>query len=61
MLGRFGVTELLLIAVIVLVLFGGKRLRTLGGDLGAMLSSFRRAMNPSDEQDQSGEQLEHKK
>ena len=40
-----GVSELLLIFLIVLVLFGTKRLRNIGSDLGGAIKSFRSAMN----------------
>ena len=40
-----GVTELLIILVIVALLFGTKKLRSAGGDLGAAIGSFRQAMN----------------
>ncbi len=36
--------SLLLILIIVVVLFGTKRLREIGGDLGAAVKSFRRTM-----------------
>ncbi|MGL4753778.1 MAG: twin-arginine translocase TatA/TatE family subunit, partial [Aeromonadaceae bacterium] len=38
---HFSITELLLIAFIVLVLFGTKRLRNVGGDLGTALRDFK--------------------
>ena len=41
---RFSVWELLLILVIVLVLFGGTRLRNLGSDLGSAIRGFRDSM-----------------
>ncbi|HNW79030.1 MAG TPA: twin-arginine translocase TatA/TatE family subunit [Candidatus Competibacteraceae bacterium] len=41
---RFSIWELLLILVIILVLFGGSRLRNLGGDLGAAIRGFRDSM-----------------
>lgn len=41
---NFGITELLLIALIVFLLFGSKKLRGLGGDLGTALKDFKRAM-----------------
>lgn len=44
-----GVTELLVILAIVAVLFGTKKLRTIGGDLGVAIKSFRKAMNESEE------------
>jgi sec-independent protein translocase protein TatA len=43
-----GVTELLVILAIVVVLFGTKKLRGMGGDLGSAISSFRKAMNEGD-------------
>ena len=39
-----GPGSLLLIALIVIVLFGTKRLRTLGEDLGVALKGFRKGM-----------------
>ncbi len=43
-----GVTELLVILAIVLLLFGTKKLKTLGGDLGSAIKGFRGALS-SDE------------
>jgi len=42
-----GIWELVLLLLIVLVLFGTKRLRNIGGDLGSAIKSFRSAMNDS--------------
>ncbi len=41
---RFSVWELLLILIIVLVLFGGTRLKNLGSDLGSAIRGFRDSM-----------------
>ena len=46
----FGVGELLIVLVIVLVLFS-RRLPDLGDGLGKTIKKFRRAMNDSDEID----------
>lgn len=43
------ITELLVILAIVLLLFGTKKLRNLGGDLGGAIKGFRKAMS-DDEQ-----------
>lgn len=43
------VTQLLIILVIVIVLFGTKRLRNLGSDLGDAIKSFRSAMKEGEE------------
>ena len=40
----FGVTELLIILAIVLVLFGAKKLRNIGGDLGGAIKNFKTAI-----------------
>jgi len=38
------ITQLVIVLVIVLVLFGTKRLRNMGGDLGGAIKGFRSAM-----------------
>ena len=44
--------QLLLILVIVALIFGTKRLKDIGGDLGSAVKSFRKAMNtPGDATD----------
>lgn len=44
-----GVTELLLILAIAVVLFGTKKLKNIGGDLGGAIKSFRSAMTEPEE------------
>ena len=41
--------QLLIILAIVLVLFGAKRLRNVGGDLGGAIKGFRKARKEDDE------------
>jgi sec-independent protein translocase protein TatA len=41
--------QLLIILAIVLVLFGAKRLRNVGGDLGGAIKGFRQAMRDEEE------------
>lgn len=43
------VWQLLIILAIVLVLFGAKRLRNVGGDLGGAIKGFRQAMKDGDD------------
>ena len=43
------VTQLLIVLVIVIVLFGTKRLRNMGGDLGGAIRGFRSAMKDGEE------------
>lgn len=46
---HFGVGELLLILVIVLLLFGTTKLKSLGSDLGSAIKGFRNALDSNDE------------
>lgn len=46
-LGGFSVWKLLILLCIILLLFGTKRLATLGADLGGALKGFRQAMKDS--------------
>ena len=55
--GGIGPMQLMIVLVIVVLLFGTKRLRTLGGDLGGALKGFRRAMESDD--DTTGESAEN--
>ena len=48
----FGVTELIIVLVIVVLLFGTKKLRNIGSDVGGALKSFRTAMKDVDESEQ---------
>jgi sec-independent protein translocase protein TatA len=50
---------LLIVLVIVLLLFGTKRLRNLGGDLGNAIKGFKKAMSDDEKNaDSSPERLE---
>jgi len=44
------VTQLIIILAIVIVLFGTKRLRNLGGDLGGAIKGFRSAVKDGNEE-----------
>lgn len=48
-LGGVSPLSLLLIFLIVLVLFGSNRLKSLGSDLGQAIKSFKSAMNEEDD------------
>ena len=52
----FGVTELIIILVIVLVLFGAKRLKNVGSDLGSAVKGFKTAIK--DEEEKPKENIE---
>ena len=45
-----GPTELLILLAIVALLFGTKKLRSMGGDLGGAINSFRNALKNDNKQ-----------
>jgi len=47
--GGIGVWQLLIILVIVLLLFGTKRLKNIGSDLGGAVKGFKGAMNKEED------------
>ena len=66
-MGEISITKLLVVATLVILLFGTKKLRTLGGDLGTAIKGFKKAMNDDDttakktaEDDVPAEKLSHK-
>jgi sec-independent protein translocase protein TatA len=52
--------QLLIILVIVVVLFGTKRLGSIGSDLGKAIRGFKQAMHDGEEEGQSDKKLESK-
>lgn len=66
-MGEISITKLLVIAALVVLLFGTKKLRTLGGDLGAAIKGFKKSMSDDDfsvkksaEDEAAAEKLVHK-
>lgn len=53
-----GIKELLVILVIVIVLFGTKKLRNVGADLGGAIKSFRSAIKDGEAESKSSENEE---
>jgi sec-independent protein translocase protein TatA len=52
--------QLLIILVIVMVLFGTKRLSSIGSDLGKAIKGFKQAMHESEETAEGEKKLENK-
>ena len=52
MLSGIGIWQLLIVLVIVLLLFGTKRLKGLGGDLGGAIKGFKKAMTEDKSEDE---------
>lgn len=48
-IGGISIWQLLIILVIVMMLFGTKRLRNIGSDLGGAIKGFQKSMKPEDE------------
>ena len=47
-IGGISFWQILIILVVILVLFGGKKIRTMGSDLGEGLKGFKRAIKDED-------------
>jgi sec-independent protein translocase protein TatA len=47
-LGGISFWQILIILVVILVLFGGKKIRTMGSDLGEGLKGFKKAIKDED-------------
>jgi sec-independent protein translocase protein TatA len=45
------VTKLLIVLVIIIIIFGTKRLKNIGGDLGSAIKSFRTSIREEEEKD----------
>lgn len=63
-IGGISIWQLVIVLAIVLLLFGTKKLRNVGGDLGSAVSNFRKSVNdsnsgtlpaPDDDDPKSGE------
>jgi sec-independent protein translocase protein TatA len=50
-IGGIGIWQLVIILVIVVMLFGTKKLRNIGSDLGGALKGFKSAMKDEDSKD----------
>lgn len=57
-MGGISIWQLLIIAVIVIILFGTKRLRSMGSDLGQAVKGFKKAM--SDDESDSAKKPQEK-
>ena len=66
-MGGISIWQLLIVVVIVVLLFGTKKLSSLGSDLGASIKGFKKAMNDDENaakttaaNDATGERIAHK-
>ena len=54
-MGGIGIWQLVIVAVIVVLLFGTKKLRNIGGDLGSAVKGFKNAIGDEKEKKDSAE------
>ena len=59
-MGGISIWQLVIVAVIILLLFGIKKLRSLGSDLGESVEGFKKAMNEDKPKDAEFEKVEQK-
>ena len=61
-MGGISIWQLLIVAVIIVLLFGTKKLRNLGGDLGSAVKGFKNAMTDSNakKEEESAENIADK-
>ncbi|MDB9813185.1 twin-arginine translocase TatA/TatE family subunit [Gammaproteobacteria bacterium] len=52
-MGMPGIWEILIILMVLLVLFGGKKIRSMGSDLGESLKGFKKAIKDEDTESKS--------
>ena len=52
-MGEISITKLLVVAALIILVFGTKKLRTLGGDLGSAIKGFKKAMSDDDKPEKS--------
>ncbi|MBV9911392.1 MAG: twin-arginine translocase TatA/TatE family subunit [Sinobacteraceae bacterium] len=52
-----GMRELVVILLVVLLVFGAKKLRTVGSDLGAAVRGFKKAMSDGENEDSPPRQI----
>jgi len=60
-LGGISIWQLLIILLIVVLVFGTKRLKSIGGDLGGALKSFRKAMDSDDDKQSASADKERRR
>ena len=52
-MGAFSIWHLLIVLVIVILLFGTKRLKTIGSDMGNAIKGFRQAVKDESKEDET--------
>ena len=55
-IGGISFWQILIILVVILILFGGKKIRTMGSDLGEGLKGFKKAIKDEDKSSESNQE-----
>ena len=60
-MGGISIWQLLIVLVIILLLFGAKKLRNVGSDLGSAVKGFKKAINEGEQEGEkaASDQLKH--
>jgi sec-independent protein translocase protein TatA len=54
-MGTWSIGHWIVVAIVLVLLFGTKRLKNLGGDLGGAMRDFRKAFKDGKQEEESGE------
>ncbi len=60
-MGSFSIWHWIIVLVIVVLVFGTKKLRNVGKDLGGAVHDFKKGLNEGDEKAAKDDVIEHKK
>lgn len=60
MFSNISIWQLLIVLVIVVMIFGTKKLRNMGGDLGSAVKGFKNAMDKEDKEGKDAQKIEEK-
>lgn len=58
MLGGISIWQLLIVLGIIILIFGTKKLRNVGGDLGDAVKGFKKAVNDEETKDEASEKAQ---
>ncbi|HSN70038.1 MAG TPA: Sec-independent protein translocase subunit TatA, partial [Steroidobacteraceae bacterium] len=58
-LGGISIWQLLIVLLIAVLIFGTKKLRSLGSDLGGAVRGFKKAMNDGEQEETANRQIPH--
>ncbi|EGZ44103.1 Sec-independent protein translocase subunit TatA [Neisseria wadsworthii] len=59
-MGSFSIWHWIIVLVIVVLVFGTKKLRNVGKDLGGAVHDFKKGLNEGSEEAKKGDVIEHK-